>query len=1293
MEHQKLEIAGFQDGWKPSNHRLADDFGGLLKMTNLQILENGSVSLTRGTSKVNSSALSSPPHTIFSKNIGGTRFRFVGCNDGSVRHASGSSFTTGFTGGSDKAAFAAAFDYVYAFTGNRRYKFDGTSWLQTGVTKPTAAPTIVAQTPYAVDISGTPANYTQSEGTGLTVVGDAITFDTDGTSNFAKVENTAAGDYPPLNALSLSAGSGTPDDIFSWPFRPGDSSKLISVRMEILLETPASPGAQVDNYYYFTWVNEKQPTVLTADGRINRLGRFGRTNESAPRGTITQFNEGINAWTTLEARRFNFNRAGTNNTLDWRTVRGVRITVLASETITCASAEMNFKGGDQGPLKGEYQWVQINVNNNGKYLAKSGMGPISGAYNLDQTYANITPDTMPVNANEMWIFRRGGTLEQFYRVAVRTVGGAFADKLSDLDAKQLNIKLNENVLSVNSTDLPDEIFDIVPQFYGRFLYFTQPKIYVSSPDDPESYDPANAISYGGTSSEIFYWARKVASGSILVGTSVDIYELSGTFAQLPDGTLDARIRPLGVENPPVSRAVTTIPNFAGVVYFCKDGWSTISVSGVSESLTGIATDTLYKGYTRYDYSPAAIPAANENKFDCCYASNQLWTVNTLQAGSRRVEVFDFKRRSWYPVNLAPSQLFTEENGAILAGFTDDSFIRNLDTGTLLDGTTGQAISFLTPFLQGNSRQRKQFYTIKFQINTGGVNVTCNLYKDEGTVATQSFNVNSNGLSTVSVDLYSSSPMGIGRNIQVELIGSALVTFNLVSISIEYDFFQSTLTAKREFSVYFGSPGRKRVSTISFRADTLGNNVTVTPYVDGIAQNSLVINSTTFDSPIVFNYHFTSDKLGTDFELRFTGGTIEFYGILMEQSVYEMLPSPHKYAFNNYQGFQSHKRKRMASLPIVINTKGQNVTVTPYIDGAAGTPVVVNNSVKKTEKIYFPLTLGTDFAIELSGSFEWELHEILWQAGIYEILPAPATDLFINYQNYNTSARKRITTIPIVIDTGGQNCTFTPYLDGVAQLPLVINTARKTTINYQFTADALFVDIAFVLDAATAIEYYEILYDKAVVEILPSPKKFLFLNYNNLGIPNKKRIRVLPFIINTKGGNVDVTPYFDGVAQSPATVNCSYQKTEFYFVNTDQKVIDVAMQFSGAAEFELLEGLFKPEIVEIFPIWKHFDQIGPMDLSKIGKIYILRIRLISTATQNISYTLYLDDVSQATGTVAVTANVDKTYEIQFPKGKTGNILRIEFVGNSLFHRHYGEIQVARSGKETEVEWIPITDNVE
>lgn len=132
-------------------------------------------------------------------------------------------------------------------------------------------------------------------------------------------------------------------------------------------------------------------------------------------------------------------------------------------------------------------------------------------------------------------------------------------------------------------------------------------------------------------------------------------------------------------------------------------------------------------------------------------------------------------------------------------------------------------------------------------------------------------------------------------------------------------------------------------------------------------------------------------------------------------------------------------------------------------------------------------------------------------------------------------------------------------------------------------------------------------------------------------------------------------------------------------------------------FEFYE-MQKPEEVEILPVPKKYDQLGPMRFDKIGKIFGFRARLIVNGTiAEMPYSIYGDDSESNphlnsplfSGTFPVRSGFDNVYEIQLPKSINTDIFRLTLGPTTdSFHRYNVLVKVHLSGMQGQAKWLPI-----
>jgi hypothetical protein len=611
--------------------------------------------------------------------------------------------------------------------------------------------------------------------------------------------------------------------------------------------------------------------------------------------------------------------------------------------------------GAAGILTGDYEYCQVNVLVNGSYRAKSVRSAINTVSPSLQV-VTVTPQNPSVpssTANEAWIFRRGVNLDTWYRIARVTSFGAFTDNMSDYDALALGITLNDFLLPVNSTGIPDAIISCVGPVYGRMIYFTAKQIYFGDINSPDSTDSRTTMNVTGASgSETFKWAIKVAKNTVLVGTDRDVYILSGTYVQLPDGFLDVSLDPLGVSDPPIGIDVALYQNSA--VYMSKSGWVACNTSGNIVNLCFPNTDLLYKGEATFECGAVTIDLTGATRYSCTIVKNKLFCIvpvgGPLASGSFtsiHTEVYDFQRKYWRVayVNLSPKMYVAHENGSLL-GFDDtDKFIKVYDdiTRRLDDGAqTRQTVQILSGCFDFNlPTVRKDLYTLGIAGGTGsslfgvviGIGVDGHTGYEANDISTTAFKVNDTGVGYYQFrsrfDIQSisgASAITPCRDIQFRVSGQT-TDLRFKELSLSYDKRPPQLTFLRLLNLGLDSINKKRIRTINFIIDTLGNDITFTPIVDGVAHSSSIFN-TTRKSAVAYTFFQDSDCFGTDFSATLQSSAslpFEFYEVLPPDVVYQQ-PGPKVY--NTIGEIEILRYGKIKALEIRIDTLA--VTSLPYI---------------------------------------------------------------------------------------------------------------------------------------------------------------------------------------------------------------------------------------------------------------------------------------------------------------------------------------------------------------------------
>lgn len=1283
---QEIKISDFSRGWEPSNDAFNGPKNCLLQMDNLELDQNGALTMIGGCA-VKHSGFAADAHTLFSRMMNGTR-RDYNCSVAGGIFRDTTSIGTG--GDATIGAFGTAFNYVLACSGVTRKKDTGAAAVNLGILPATAAPVVVVvstNAPYELigivtsDVV-TPAAFGSSANVS---VYRQLTANADGVGVLQTYDATPTA----LNANLLKGVGGATNIGYA---TENDFIRLAgylidpfgkSLQLDVLLVAGNSAGDIVSDYYKYVVDDLATEATFATDGSFS-----------------------------LKIRREDFERIG-SSAADWSTVYGFRITFVGTnaEIINILGDSYNIPGisikGGTRAQNGTVQYMQVNVNENGAYVGKSPIGLVSDPRDIDMLQATIDPidpTTYDAQANAAWVFRRGGLLDKWYRVAVFNAGTGYAaayDLLGDIDALALNITYNQNLTTVASSGLADKIYAILGPIGGRWYYFTANMMYPSDINNPDLIDTTLAVRTTGSGSEQFMWARIISEGTVLVGTSVDVYILNGTFITQPDFTVDIYYRALGCKFPPITYDADVFDN--GIFYLASDGWRVIASNGENRLIVAPQTDLLYRNKSRQFYTAVnlkIVPGAV--RFPVCVANNKLWCFIT---GTNRVEVFDFIRKYWRTFNYGLGDVtaaFATQDGQVIAFYGSSNIIREIDiqSSRLIDAATQQTIKLVTPVFDGGMIQnRKEPCTLKIRLNTGSSGtVTATVHTDTqlAGVAFSSISCTSDVLEQVR-DM--SATVAVCKWFVIAITGQ-VADFTLTDIIIDYEPRPLPVTFLRTSSTNFGTAARKRISDFPFQIDTLGNNVTATLYIDNVTQGAAVVNSAyrkTFD---YLNLISGSDLTkGVDFEYTFlaaSNGMFEFLG-LVEPKTIEVFPEAIRGFVIPTTNYGTTGRKRLRVIRFVLDPLSTVVTFTPIIDGVNQTSQTYTASGKRTCFYYYTSDMiGVDFSGFFSAAGPFELWQVLPpQEGDVEPFPDTIKFMVLPVTNYGTTSRKRLRVIRMILDCKSATVTFTPIIDGVAYTARTY-TGGKKTVYYYYDYDAIGNDFSGTLSGTSEFEVWAILPpEQDDIEKFPERVKFLVVPVTNFGNPCKKRIRVWPFMINTRGYALTFTPWVDGVAMpSAATVFQTLDKeTVRHYFKTDVFGVYYSGIFTAGEEFELWESM-APDVVQVLPVARQFDQLGPLELFAYGKLKQLELRVMpfsSDPTVDLPFNIYFNDNTIFSDSITLVSNKEASYFVGLPKGTSGNIVRIELGPTSYdFHRFYIRVQAARSGRDTELEWITVSN---
>jgi hypothetical protein len=422
-----------------------------------------------------------------------------------------------------------------------------------------------------------------------------------------------------------------------------------------------------------------------------------------------------------------------------------------------------------------------------------------------------------------WLTDCGAAID----LSMVTGGITATDILSDDDALTLNIPIEPYV-----TTPPNSIVGMAGPYYDRLFCLTATTLYPSCRLNPESFKTTQAITVGNPE-ETAYWVIQ-ALGGLYVGTSRDIYRIDGTFAELPDGTIEATKVPLSVDHPPVSAAVTKDGPL--VVYLAHDGWR--ALSGTASTLLVGATSLLYKGYTRHGVSPVNL---STGRLRVTITKGQLVAITpegTSTTSSTVLYRYAFGLQRWYRHLYTPSfrSITREPDGTLIAGDTTGQ-VWTLDTGTQ-DGTTDIPVELWTRAEDdGKPFSPKSAADLQISLDSGGDTLAVAVHTDGSSTAALASSVSSTGRGTDNIAIDGVAQF---KQIQLRATGS-FSTFYFTGFAVTYTEVPMGVTTWDSGPLDLGTRDLIWIRHVIIKARAAAA-LTVTCYFDGVAWPAVVADS-------------------------------------------------------------------------------------------------------------------------------------------------------------------------------------------------------------------------------------------------------------------------------------------------------------------------------------------------------------------------------------------------------------------------------------------------------------------
>jgi hypothetical protein len=292
-------------------------------------------------------------------------------------------------------------------------------------------------------------------------------------------------------------------------------------------------------------------------------------------------------------------------------------------------------------------------------------------------------------------------------------------------------------------------------------------------------------------------------------------------------------------------------------------------------------------------------------------------------------------------------------------------------------------------------------------------------------------------------------------------------------------------------------------------------------------------------------------------------------------------------------------------------------------------------------------------------------------------PNNRKDLFTLKIHYQATAGGTIT---VKLDKDGDGTWST-----IGTLP---TSATPTIGQFEVNGAAENLGKQFALELSGVNEGFKLFNWSLDLENRPEQLSYLRIPPSNFGVAAKKKVRVLPLVIDTLGNAIDFTPNIDGTNKTKSTHTTSDRRTAFHYFTDNQNGIDIGgiINSAGDSLFEFYE-LGTPEIDEIFPVARRFKQFGPINFDKFGRLRRIDIRMMATGT-DVTWNLFIDGASFDTGTITTVANVDDIYQISLTKNAKGNTCYIELADTVIFYPFWAEFRFGESDNFTDLKKIRV-----
>lgn len=526
-----------------------------------------------------------------------------------------------------------------------------------------------------------------------------------------------------------------------------------------------------------------KPRVNTPEQVKAIINNVGQYNVPTSEPTSTP----VGTWVRLAASRSAFQLVGTlPSGYGWSTVKWARIEFRNTNGNFSAVhyADLGVNQADAGGFTGTYRAVYRWVRETGRYYETSPPSDESSDITLSTNQLRVTIPGAAQNAaddqvTDVWVYIYGGFLDTYYRAAVAVADPQLStDLVVDLTTNEVAI-LTENERLEPYVDEPrDNIIAIAGPWNGRLFTLTSEGYVFPSLQTSPSTFNTYQVIDLSNRGDPL-WMVQTSSG-IHCGCERDVIFLAGTGDEDADRVvIDLYPHPLNIGTPPVDKANFVDGN--SILYRSTDGLIMLA----SQSLSHVPDEgirLLWRDQDRHGVSALNIDGG---RFRVTVDNKILYMLAPEGATTDGTDVvyrLDLSSGKWSRLLLPDSVLsiFNEPDGTLIAG-TDNGKLLELEYGTG-DESENPTVTIWTPYSDGgNPLVRKDACDLQFHANTNGNTATVNVYKDGSAVAVATYT-----FSSTQLQAYRIQSEDIGSFIRAQLrITGTFDSFQLSALNLTY----------------------------------------------------------------------------------------------------------------------------------------------------------------------------------------------------------------------------------------------------------------------------------------------------------------------------------------------------------------------------------------------------------------------------------------------------------------------------------------------------------------------------